>query len=246
MAKAIWPEGTVDSQTVQIGNLDQALAGIDDQMSDMINAGLHEVMSDISSFLAFASTGHFSGSDTPSLPSQTQNLDLGLKTFVLTTAMKNNYWRGSWEVLPANGLGNWPNDRYKVYGFVAEQPNGIVDVNCKGCDGGNGDYAGWVSPSRWGWTMDQSNHKNSPDIRVMQENIVNNDWSDLGLIFDGGYNCTVAAQNGTAGKQLIKYGDDGSLDLSCLSQLPILMGCDGCPVAPTNGGTCQFLKWDGC
>lgn len=202
-------------------------------------------MSDVPNFLAFASTGHFSGSTTPSLPAQTQNLDLGLKTFVLTTAMKNNYWRGSWEVLPsATDQGRWPKDRYNIRGTSVLQPNGIFDALCDDCKK-YADYAGWISPSRWGWTMDQSDHKNKPTIRVMQDSITNNSWSDLGLLFDGGYKCTVAAQNGDADKSLLKYGSDGSLDLSCLSQLPIMMGCGDCPVALNNGGSCKFVRWDG-
>lgn len=40
VAKAIWPAGTASSQTIQIGNLDQALANLNDQISGMINAGL--------------------------------------------------------------------------------------------------------------------------------------------------------------------------------------------------------------
>ncbi|KAL8707950.1 MAG: hypothetical protein Q9220_007093 [cf. Caloplaca sp. 1 TL-2023] len=251
VGKAIWPSGTISSQIIQIGNLDQALGNINGDLTKMMNGGLNSVMADHRIFKQFASTGAFSGPNPPSLAANTANLDLGLKTFVLSTAMSNNNWRGSWENLPASGgLGNWPGDRYQYTNCKdVKQPYGICESRCQGCDNPiYTDYAGWPNyATHRGWTMDQSAHKHKPTIADMTNAIVDNGWSDLNLLFEGAYNCTVAAQDGKqGGKKSVQIGDDGTLNLGCLSQLPIIKGCGACPVAPINGGTCQFPQWDGC
>jgi len=105
VAKAIWPAGTVSSQNIQIGDLDAELGKLDSDLSNRINSGLQEFMTDVPSFLAFASNGSFSGSNLPSLPAQTESLDIGFKTYLLTTAMSHNDWRGSWTNLETQSSG---------------------------------------------------------------------------------------------------------------------------------------------
>ncbi|KAL8989101.1 MAG: hypothetical protein Q9169_008436, partial [Polycauliona sp. 2 TL-2023] len=44
-------------------------------------------------------------------------------------------------------------------------------------------------------------------------------WADPQLLFDGGYNCTAA---GNAGAAIVnEKPDDGGIDVSCVSQLPM-------------------------
>ena len=90
VAKAIWPTGTTSSQMVQIGDLAGKLASTDSEVSDMINEGLELLMTDVPSFINFASTGAWSGGNTYSLPGTVKGLDLGLKTFLVSTAMSQN------------------------------------------------------------------------------------------------------------------------------------------------------------
>ena len=90
VGKAIWPSGTLSSQLVQIGDLAETLGKVDSQVGDMIDAGLQLLMSDVPSFVSFASTGAWSGGTPYSLPNTVQGLDLGLKTFLVSTAMGKN------------------------------------------------------------------------------------------------------------------------------------------------------------
>lgn len=46
--------------------------------------------------------------------------------------------------------------------------------------------------------------------------IVENAWTTLPLLFDGAYNCSAA---GTFGGSPIQIEADGTIDLSCMSQL---------------------------
>ena len=90
VAKAIWPTGTLSSQLVQIGDLAGTLGKVDSEVSDMINGGLELLMTDVPSFVSFASTGAWSEGTPYSLPNTVNGLDLGLKTFLVSTAMGKN------------------------------------------------------------------------------------------------------------------------------------------------------------
>lgn len=90
VAKAIWPTGTLSTQVIQMAALDSQLDQLDGQASEMINAGLVLLMSDVPSFVAFVQSGSFSGANPYSLPSTVSGLDLGLKTFIVSTAIGQN------------------------------------------------------------------------------------------------------------------------------------------------------------
>ena len=93
VGKAIWPTGTLDSQSIQIGALENELSHVATNLSNMVDAGLRLIMSDMPSFVAFASTGAFSGSTSLSLPLTTQGLELALRTYILSNAMTQNKWK---------------------------------------------------------------------------------------------------------------------------------------------------------
>lgn len=247
VGRAIWPSGTTESQSVQIGDLEAQLGTLKNNLSTSINSGLLEIMSDVPSFLAFAGTGSFSGSSMPSLPAQTESLNIGFKTYLLTTAMSQNSWRGSWTNLDVSAVGNSTSalaSQQNAFGCNF-QANGVCVGN--GHDNHKDSWAEWPSPqSNRAWVMDQCCHKNDPTSAGLTQSILTNGWADLGLVFDGGYNCTGAAGSRQGAKPVVDISDDGVLDLSCVSQLPIMIGCnEACPVAPTNG-SCAFIIWDGC
>ena len=75
---------------MQIGDLASMLGQVDGQAGDMINAGLNLLMTDVPSFVKFASTGGWSGGTPYSLPATVKGIDLGLKTFLVSTAMGKN------------------------------------------------------------------------------------------------------------------------------------------------------------
>lgn len=61
---------------------------------------------------------------------------------------------------------------------------------------------------------------------------------DLPVLFDGAYNCTLA---GRAGGSVVSLNPDGSLDMACLSVLPMYVGKGGCPAgAVWVDGKCPF------
>ena len=61
---------------------------------------------------------------------------------------------------------------------------------------------------------------------------------DLPVLFDGAYNCTLAGQ---AGGSVVSLKADGSLNMACLSVLPMYVGKSGCPGgAVWVDGKCPF------
>ncbi|MCJ1302540.1 hypothetical protein MMC08_005344 [Hypocenomyce scalaris] len=80
---AIWPTGTDDTTTVQISNTDTVLNQSTSQLSNMIDSGLIMLMSDMPSFVGFASIGAFSGATPFSLANQTDGLDIALRKLIL-------------------------------------------------------------------------------------------------------------------------------------------------------------------
>ena len=90
VAKAIWSTGTLSSQLVQMGDLAGKLGDLESDTGDMIDGGLEFLMTDVPSFVKLASTGAWSGGRPYSLPETVKGLDLGLKTFLVSTAMTQN------------------------------------------------------------------------------------------------------------------------------------------------------------
>lgn len=92
VAKALWPSGMTNSQSVQIGDLDSELSNPSDQLQNLINNGMGVTITDIPSFVGFAFAGTFSGSTSSSIPADAQGLDLALKTYVVSSGFAANGW----------------------------------------------------------------------------------------------------------------------------------------------------------
>ena len=210
VARGIWPAGTQNSQSIQIANIERELSNATTETSAMLNAGLQLLMSDMPSFVDFASTGMFSGSEPLSLPSQVDGLDIALRTYVVSGAMVANGWRAGVEVSVTKEDIASPEDQ----GWDCEW------------HGPNNDFCG-----KWVWysenmenaftltnTRDPTNDPNQ--TMNLLETILEKQWSTMPLLFEGAYNCTRAGNNGTLP---VHISTDGILDMSCMSQLEIAL-----------------------
>ena len=105
LAQAIWPVGTVNSQDFQIDELTSQLAGtggislsLQENLVTLLQLVQGQGAADPSAFLAFTSTGLFSGPSTmsPSVnATSTQQQTILLQaftTFLTTTVLVNNGW----------------------------------------------------------------------------------------------------------------------------------------------------------
>ena len=227
VGKAIWPTGTLDSQSIQIGALEDELNHVSTNLSNMVDAGLRLIMSDMPSFVAFASTGAFSGATSFSLPSTTEGLDLVLRTYILSNAMTQNKWK-------ATGHTNLTRDQ--VQSSVPDSGGWActLDVN----DICVGEYGGifYSQDTMRAFSLTTTGNTDTTPLQLMND-IIKNEWSSLPFLFDGAYNCTAAGKFGTTP---YSFGPDGIVDLSCMSQLQFCIACGSpCPVDLING-TCPF------
>ena len=184
------------SQSVQIANLKEELANVSGDLKDRIDAGLHEVMYNKESFAGFASSGLFSGADAPSIQDDEGTLTVGFKTFLLTKAMTANKWFSR----AAPGLEQTPSFTTPCY------PNTPDSHDCY-----------WDQDAKLQYTIMNTDHRNK--VKELQTDIVQKGWSNYPLLFQGSVDCAAMGGYGGGNGQLINFQPDGTLDLSCFSQL---------------------------
>ena len=221
--KALWPQDTTDSQLWQMASLSDSLGTLDKQIRGRINAALHEVMTDVPTFLAFAVHGQFSNPSPPSIDKETGGLDQALKTYLVSKALDAN----------------------AMYGFMAHHyPNEEcpVSYNCMGeCI---------TEPARTNWHSNNSNadYKILPqggtaDTRPQNDllhNLLQKNYTTGRQLFDGAATCNgmwntqLEAWNELEafrynpppeGKALFAVSAQG-IDFSCVSQWTIFHGAD--------------------
>ena len=217
MGRGIWPAGTESSKSIQIGDMNTELNDATGQLSQIINAGLEVLMTDMPSFVTFAQTGYFSGSQSLSLAKETDGLDMGLRTFILSNVMVSNGWH-------AHAIAN-----------ISRAQVAKTNMDCKW----NGDMCGdiiWYSGATQRSYAITTNGGELSTAQLLKD-IGDNDWSTLPLLFDGAYSCTVA---GNMGKSPSFIHADGTIDMDCMSQFKLCIGCGSeCPVALIDG-QCPF------
>ena len=214
VAKAIWPSGTADSQSEQLADLDSYLSQIDQNFTTQITQGLYTIMSDVSSFIGFASSGQFSGPNNLSLPADSDILALGLRTFILSSAMSANKWSAVTydDLTMADVESSIPGSG----GFDCKfGPNNI----CTDSKGATHVFYSNSTTRAYQLVLKGA----GPDPTALMNDIVNKEWSDLEQLFDGAYNCSVAPGGSGIGKPL-DFFNGIAINFACMSQLPISEG----------------------
>ncbi|KAL8813088.1 MAG: hypothetical protein Q9200_000555 [Gallowayella weberi] len=254
VAQAIWPQGDENSQIVQIGDLQAELADLNSQIAKMLNAGLSSIMTDVNAFAKFASSTEFSGQEIPSLPTETEGLDLAFKTYLVTRAMSANEWLAYWGPPDNTDDGSWSNSTASSNAkkFVCNlKSNGICDtIDSRG-------VPRLCQPEDWSEYTSNTSHRayypthaaNEPTSAAVANAIADKGWGSLEMVFDGGYNCSVNHPDGATTAVKVS-GETGRLDFSCLSQLRVQDGCEkrgergwqlGCDKFFEKSGVCRGL-----
>lgn len=229
IGRTMWPKGTVDSQIVQIGIVQTELANISKEIGTMLNAGLETIMSDAPTFAEFASYGQFSGSTKFSIPENTAGLDMALKTFIVSDAMTQNDWT------------TYP----RLWMTRDDLTSGSTGP---GCSFGPENYDICANSTVPNVATYYSNYTQRAyslvskgtelTARQLMLDIVDNQWSTLGALFDGAFNCTAAGNAPSSNPFNIFI--NGTIDLSCVSQLKICSPCNEVCQVPLINGTCPI------
>ncbi|KAL8709838.1 MAG: hypothetical protein Q9220_005454 [cf. Caloplaca sp. 1 TL-2023] len=229
VANTMWPSGVENDQKIQL-QLPPNVDGIDIPSSIFLRA-LKLVMSDIPTFLAFAGNGRFANYD-PSSVSIVPNPDLnaGTNTFVTSKLMSSD------NLFAVPGVTVDPAAFTKINQCAKSSPSICITES---------NQVFYLSPSTHR-QYELRSKGGSPKVAIQDQlsSIQDGNWADLELLFDGSYNCTGA---GKAGGSIVSWGAGGTIDVSCLSQLPMYLDCKvPCPTSVLVGGICPFGNWKKC
>ena len=236
-AKALWPTGTQNSVDIQVGALESQLGNTSSQLADMINNAVQLLMSDVPNFVKWAEGGQYCNGTDISLPQKTNGLDFALRTYMTSIAMQQNHWEAT-----------------AILGPYETELDVTIDVGGSGgfgCTMSNNSICSMSDVPNVAWWWSQSTGhvyqlvqtqavSNGPTAVQLLNDIIANDWAILEVLFDGSFNCT---QSGFYGENIVNFNWDGTLDISCMSQLPIRGIPCGIPTkCPVNlvQGACPF------
>ena len=224
LAKALYPTGTDESKTIQMGDLSTDLGQATTQLDGMINNAVQLLMSDVPTFIQYVQSGQYSGQTSYSLPNTSSGLEIALTTYLASTAM----WKNSWYSSPSIG---------------PYEPNEVASEN--NCHWGQNDVctdeegnAHYLSPDTGRmYSLELTNDWSSVTPYQLTQTIVNQTWAPLNILFDGAFNCTAM---GYANTTNVQFTFNGTLNIACMSQLAMYTGCgQPCP-CPLINGTCPF------
>ncbi|KAI4267917.1 MAG: hypothetical protein LQ337_008127, partial [Flavoplaca oasis] len=228
VTQAIWKSDGKSTQVIQMGELASELGGLNGKVGEMLDRGLAIIMTDVSTFAKFASSGSFSGPDAISIPKEMAKLDLAFKANLLTKAMSANDW---WVYYgpPGNTDGTWSDStlesnakRYVCNMTPEDNVCDTIDLHgvppmCQPEDWGiltsNGMHRAYY-PSQ------QQGRSDPPSARLLHA-IADNEWGSLEGMMDDAYDCEVNKGGPSLGSAF-QISEDGRFNLTCLIQLHIV------------------------
>lgn len=230
VARTMWPTGSEESRSFQISVLESELSSATKDLSEILDHGLKLLMSDVPTFVRFAQNGAYCGNRTIDIAAKAIGLDLALRTYITSESMRQN----GWYAVP---LRISTEEEYK--NLTDSAPT------ARGWRAGPGVVGKiWWSPTTG--RQYSLEHKGNPTIDPpdLISSITTQGWANMPTLFDGSFNCTADGRAGAP--DLTKIFFDGTLDVSCISQLPIYVPCgSNCP-QKLEDGTCPFGFKDDC
>ncbi|KAI4227931.1 MAG: hypothetical protein L6R36_002011 [Xanthoria steineri] len=232
IGRALWPTGTDQSRFIQTAELQLQLANISSSMSAMMDGGVRLLMTEPVSFVNYADYGRYSGpnvTDTAegsplTVPSAGDAVAYALKTYLVSYSMWQNKWYATFKLGP-----------YLTATDVKRAFNCDIDPETGLCGQTGAIY--WSPYTYRVYSLSCAGPDNALEPREMVKTILSYGWAPLSILFDGAFNCT---SEGRAGSSAVNFNYDGTLDLSCVSQLPMYTSCGAmCPTTLGNG-SCLF------
>lgn len=226
VARSMWPAGDDLSRTIQIGALQEQVSNISVELGNTLSHGLKLLMTDMPTFTAFADNGRYINAP-PLDPNEIKNdLAITLQTFLVSESLRQNNW---W-ALP---LGISTKEAFEAL----RDPPGSCTVHGCSTPSITIDQIYWSPVSGRQYRLQHSGDNKEGTGRVLKK-IRDANWANLPLLFDGAWNCTFYAQ--VENPQMVHVNYDSTLDLGCVSKLPMKIPCGTeCPQKASDG-SCPF------
>ena len=238
VAKSIWPQGSEESITWQINEIQNQVKAITDGYTNMLDNGLKTTMLDPNAFIAFADHGVFAVNNPLDIVDTLNYTGLALQTYIVSEALAQN----KWYITPGK-TSTWDEFNQDI------QPAPCQPINV-GVGGLERCTVNKNTSDQWYWsptTTRRYHFQVIPDDSVsplssadMMSTIVNNGWTGLDILFDGAYDCAISGNMGSG--TVLRIDDEThSLDTTCMSALPLKSTCGmGCAVEVPPGQSCPF------
>lgn len=226
IARSMWPAGDDLSRTIQIGALQEKVSNLTVELGNTLSRGLHLIMTDASTFVAFADHGQYIN-NPPLDPNEIKgDLAVILQTYLVSESLAQN----SWWALPMGMISKEAFDNL-------HDPEPICTVH--GCSTPNINIKQlYWSPQSTRYYRLQYGGSGDGSTGTTFRKIVEANWADLPLLFDGAYNCTWF--NEKKDPQTVHVNFDGTLDIGCVSKLPMKRPCGSdCPHT-ADDSSCPF------
>ncbi|KAI4093256.1 MAG: hypothetical protein LQ339_007734 [Xanthoria mediterranea] len=226
VARSMWTAGDDLSLTIQIGALQEKVSNLTVELCNTLSCGLRIIMTDVPTFVAFADKGQYID-NPPFDPKELKNdLAVIIQTYVVTQALAQN----SWKALRMSEISK--EDFGNLHG-----PQSLCTVH--GCSTPNSNIKQlyWSPLSRRHY---RAQHGGSADgsTGISLEKIREANWADLPLLFDSAFNCAWLDEREDT--QTVQVIFDGTLDIGCVSKIPMKRLC-GSKCSHTAGdGSCLF------
>jgi len=214
-------------------------------------------MTDLPTFTSFATNGSFSSDNSFGFRESQPHLTLALSTHIVSELLSQNGWFG----VPVNVASH-----VDFAASCGAAPPAVFGTNTTVCQTASGEATFWSPITHRVYALRyqglRDNQKLSPIdmLKSVQNNTaaasvstalgssttVDSTVVDMPTLFDGAWNCTA---EGKAGGGVVNInagggsGGDGTgtLDMSCLSRLPIYLPCKtACPTSVLVAGKCPF------
>ncbi|KAL8670580.1 MAG: hypothetical protein Q9168_004893 [Polycauliona sp. 1 TL-2023] len=231
VARAMWPSGDDLARTIQIGDLSGEALNVTVELGNTLSRGLLAIMTDMPTFVAFADQGRYI--NVPPIDPNAVKNDLAttLQTYLVSESMaQNDYY--------AVPLGVMTKEEFDA---LADPAPFCTLHGCRQPDRTKAQTY-WSPVSGRQYRLEKTN--DGAYITKAVNSLKDNNWAYLPLLFDGAFNCTANAQ--VDDPQVVHVNFDGTLDLGCISKLPMKLHCGiPCP-APKPDGSCPFETLENC
>ncbi|KAL8992963.1 MAG: hypothetical protein Q9169_006695 [Polycauliona sp. 2 TL-2023] len=233
VARAMWPSGDDLARSIQIGALSDLAKNVTVEMGNTLSRGLKLLMTDIPTFVTFADQGRYINVP-PIDPNAIKNdLALTLQTYLVSESMgQNGYYAVPMAVMTK--------EEFDAIGDAAPS------CTLRGCrqPDRTKSQTYWSPESGRQYRLEKTGE--TAYITQAMNSIKENNWAYLPLLFDGAYNCTAHAQ--VDDPQVVHVNFDGTLDLGCISKLPMKLYCGTeCPTTERKeDGSCPFEYTENC